>query len=302
MVLLAGFSALMSRLASQNDVVVGTPAGGRRLPELEPLIGLFVNLLPVRLTHGARPTGHQLVAATRDAALAALDHQDLPFERILQSIEIERSLEHEPLIQAVFQAGELDDDETERAATSPWQAAGAAVANVRFELEAAAAISPDGGVRIDWRYRADLFDAVTVGRWADALERVLAGMAAAPESAVADLPLLGDDHRRQVLETWAAGPARPASAEPISARVRRRATASPDAAAVVAADGTCLRFGDLVGRPRPWRAVSTPPACSRRTSSPCCSIAPPSWRSAPSPCSTRAPPTCPSTRTIQSSA
>ena len=81
MVMLAGFSALMARLASQDDVVLGSPAGGRRAAELEPLIGLFVNLLPLRLDHRAPHNARQLVAAARDVTLAALDHQDLPSSR-----------------------------------------------------------------------------------------------------------------------------------------------------------------------------------------------------------------------------
>ncbi|MGH8108748.1 MAG: condensation domain-containing protein, partial [Arenimonas sp.] len=102
MTLLASWSVLMARLSGQNDVVIGTPTANRNYHEVEGLIGFFVNALALRIDLSNAPTVETLLAQVKEKALAALQHQDIPFEQVVELIQPERSLSHNPLFQIVF--------------------------------------------------------------------------------------------------------------------------------------------------------------------------------------------------------
>ncbi|HEX7243109.1 MAG TPA: amino acid adenylation domain-containing protein, partial [Longimicrobiaceae bacterium] len=102
MTLLAGFQALLARWSGQDDVLVGTPVAGRTRAETEGLIGFFVNTLVVRTDLSDDPTGRELLARVRERMLEAQTHQDLPFERLVDELRIERSFSHTPLFQVMF--------------------------------------------------------------------------------------------------------------------------------------------------------------------------------------------------------
>ncbi|HEV8493763.1 MAG TPA: condensation domain-containing protein, partial [Candidatus Angelobacter sp.] len=102
MSLLAGWAVLLSRLSGQNDVVIGTPTANRRQLEVEGLIGFFVNTLGVRLDLSGSPTVSELLKQTREQVLAAQQHQDIPFEQLVDLLNPVRSLSHSPLFQVMF--------------------------------------------------------------------------------------------------------------------------------------------------------------------------------------------------------
>ncbi|HSF41157.1 MAG TPA: condensation domain-containing protein, partial [Thermoanaerobaculia bacterium] len=107
MVLLAGFQALLSRITGQDDLLVGTPVAGRRRIEAEGLIGFFVNTLALRGDLSGSPTARQLLARVRETALAAYEHQDLPFERLVEELEPARDPSRTPVVQVVFALQDL---------------------------------------------------------------------------------------------------------------------------------------------------------------------------------------------------
>uniref|UniRef100_UPI00278C1A8C condensation domain-containing protein n=1 Tax=Streptomyces sp. KL118A TaxID=3045153 RepID=UPI00278C1A8C len=103
MTLLGGFEVLLSRYCGDDDVVVGVPAAGRTRAEVEPLIGFFVNTLPVRVRCEPGLSFRGLLDRVREASLGAFAHQDLPFEMLVEALAPERDLGHNPLVQVTFQ-------------------------------------------------------------------------------------------------------------------------------------------------------------------------------------------------------
>jgi non-ribosomal peptide synthetase component F len=102
MTLLAAYNALLRSFTGQNDILVGTPVAGRERPGTEPMIGLFANILVLRTDLSGSPTFLDLLDRVRNTALEALAHQDIPFERLVDELEPNRSLSHNPLFQVAF--------------------------------------------------------------------------------------------------------------------------------------------------------------------------------------------------------
>ena len=102
MVLLTAFNVLLSRYSRQTDIVVGTPIANRNRTELEGLIGFFVNTLVLRTQLDDNPTFTALLHRVRESTLAAYEHQDLPFEQLVDELQLERSLSHSPLFQVML--------------------------------------------------------------------------------------------------------------------------------------------------------------------------------------------------------
>lgn len=113
MILIAAWGALLSRLSGQDRVVIGTPVTGRSRPEFEPVIGLFVNMLAIRFDFSTDPFLDTLLAAAKKDLLNAYDHQDLPFEKVVDLLKPERSLSYTPIYQTVFTLQSETGDEQE---------------------------------------------------------------------------------------------------------------------------------------------------------------------------------------------
>ena len=102
MTLLAAFEILLFRYSGQEDLVVGSPIAGRNRAETEDLIGFFVNTLPLRTRLSGNPAFRELLQRVKETALGAYAHQDLPFEKIVESVQPERSLSYSPIFQVMF--------------------------------------------------------------------------------------------------------------------------------------------------------------------------------------------------------
>src|SRR5205823_1042408 len=102
MVLLAGFGAVLQRYTGQDDLLVGSPIAGRTQPELEHLIGLFVNMLALRVDLTGGVTFRQLIRRVRETALGAYVHQELPFEKLVDALQPTRTVNQSPLVQVMF--------------------------------------------------------------------------------------------------------------------------------------------------------------------------------------------------------
>jgi len=243
-VLLAGYAALLGRLARQEDVVIGSPVAGRGRPELDPLCGFFVNTLALRLDLSGNPDAAGLVGRARDAVLDALAHQEVPFERLVEDLAVGRSLGDNPLFQAMLawqsqdSAGELELGDI-RATVLPVE-----LPRAKFDLTLSLAPTSDCGIAGVLEYDADLFDAATVRRWIGYWQRTLSGLTTQPTRPLAVVPLL-DDAERAHLDALG----RCAAAYryvPVNSLIAARAAASPGSPAVYAADGSGLTYAELL--------------------------------------------------------
>jgi amino acid adenylation domain-containing protein len=200
MTLLAGFVVLLSRYSGQTDIVVGSPIANRNRQEIEPLIGFFVNTLALRFDLSQSPTFEDLLTQVRQLTQDAYDHQDLPFEMLVEALQLERNLDRNPLTQVVFAL--------QNAPTSPWDLPGLRVEempsgfdSVRVDLEVYLWDTPSG-LGGFCSYNRDLFDGATIARMMQHFQTLLAAIVDNQAQSVALLPLLAQQERHQLLVGW----------------------------------------------------------------------------------------------------
>jgi amino acid adenylation domain-containing protein len=200
MTLLAAFHTLLHRLSGHTDIVVGSPIAGRTRLELESLIGVFVNTLPLRAALDGTLPFRQFLAQVRQLTLDAYDRQDLPFERLVEELRPARSLAHAPLFQVMFVL--------QNTAPTPFDLPGLPTSPVELEAEASefdltfAARQTVRGLSGYVQYSTDLFEAETIARWCGHFRTLLEGIVADPTRPLAALPLLSDAERHQLLVEW----------------------------------------------------------------------------------------------------
>ncbi len=200
MTLLSAWVVVLSRLSGQDDVVIGTPSAGRSRQEVEPLIGFFVNTLALRMDVSGDLTVTELLARVRQTALAAQEHQDLPFEQVVEIVQPPRRLAHTPLFQVIFawQNNESTDWELPKLAVSPVDQV---VDVVKFDLELGLS-EEEGRIVGALNYATALFDLATMERQVGYLHAVLQAMVANPQQSVREIDLLSPAERTLLLETW----------------------------------------------------------------------------------------------------
>ncbi len=200
MTLLAAFATLLYRYTGQEDILIGSPIAGRKFPEIEPLIGFFVNTFVLRLRLQGNPTFAQLLQRVREMALGAYEHQDLPFEKLVEELQPERDASRSPLFQVVFAF-----QNTENRA---WQLPGLSAIDLdtnsgtaKFDLTLFVK-ETEQGFKFIFEYNADLFDRETIARMAGHFQTLLAGIVENPQQPVSQLPLLTEPERQQLLVEW----------------------------------------------------------------------------------------------------
>lgn len=200
MVVLAAFKVLLARYTGQHDVVVGTPIAGRTQAELEPLIGFFANMLVMRTDLAGEPSFVEVLSRVRETVLDAYDHQELPFEKLVEELRPRRDRSHHPLFQVAFLYGDgslrLPDLPGVTATPVPFE-----MGTAKFDLMLSVFNRPDGlHCRIE--YSSDLFTEATIQSMLGHLQVLLESIIAAPQAPVTRLSLLGDDERRTVVHRF----------------------------------------------------------------------------------------------------
>ncbi|MEQ0559642.1 amino acid adenylation domain-containing protein [Amycolatopsis sp. NEAU-NG30] len=250
MVVQAGLAVLLSRLGAGTDIPLGTPVAGRLDDALDDLVGLFVNTLVLRTDLSGEPTFRELLARVRDADLAALDHQDLPFERLVAAADLPRSPNRHPLFQVMlaFEAGarvgfELPGLTVGELETPAWDTA---KFDLNFELREQH--GPDGrpsGITGTVEYATSLFDDDTVRTLAGRFERVLGQLAADPDQRAGTVDVRTDAERAR--SEGLAGHALEVPGTTLPAWFEERARDTPDAEAV-ACGADRISYGELNAR------------------------------------------------------
>ncbi|HYX25093.1 MAG TPA: condensation domain-containing protein, partial [Thermoanaerobaculia bacterium] len=232
MVLLAAFQALLARWTGEDDVPVGTFAGNRGRAELEKLIGFFINTLVLRTRLEDGPGFSALVARVREVTLGAFAHQEVPFEKLLEELRLDRDLSHTPLFQALFvlQNYPLQAVELSRVRLAPLDEGGTKT-HVNFDLELILAEVGDT-VQGATGYNAELFDAGTIERLNRHLAALLDAALRQPERPVHELPLLSASEREQILGEWSGAAVASAAASPVPILFAAQAARTPVAVAV----------------------------------------------------------------------
>jgi amino acid adenylation domain-containing protein len=240
MVYLAVFHLLLARYTRHDEVLVGTAVANRATEDVEGIVGFFVNTLVLRGDLTGDPTFSELLARTRDATLAAFEHQALPFEKLVEELNPERSLSHAPLVQAMLVlhsqhgvgAAPAGGGGTPRGL--PLEAVGEGTEAARFDLSLDLVQRPNG-VFARLGYATDLLEEATAGRMLAHYTALLHAAVQAPRAPVSTLSLLGDEERATLVAAGSAA-ARFEVAQALPARFAEQAARTPHADAV--------RFGD----------------------------------------------------------
>jgi amino acid adenylation domain-containing protein len=244
LVYLTAFGALLSRLTHQRDLLIGFPAAGRESVDLEPLVGMFVNPLVLRLEIAPGDGLGALARTVRGSFLESYDRGRLPFERLLEGLRPERGLDAAPLFQVMF----ATLDTVRRFTEGGLEVSVEPIDNGTAKFELDLTVERDTASDVArWEYSTDLFDATTVRRFADGFAAILAAGLAAPERPLHELGLLGGIAGRQLLVEWNDVARSFSGAAGVGDLVLRRAARQPDAAAVVSTRAT-LTYGELTRR------------------------------------------------------
>ncbi|WP_419709281.1 amino acid adenylation domain-containing protein [Pseudomonas sp. NFX224] len=245
MLLLGAFNVLLHRYSGQNDIRVGVPIANRNRAEIEGLIGFFVNTQVLRTQLDGQTRVDDLLRRIKETALGAQAHQDLPFERLVEALKLERSLSHTPLFQVMYNhQPQVADISTVTTASGlalgmiEWQGR-----TTQFDLTLDT-YEKGGKLHAALTYANDLFDAATIARMAQHWTRLLQGMVSDSQQRISDLPLLEQAEYQRIVQDWNRADESFAEDLCIHQLISQQVAASPDALAVTFAN-TQLTYGEL---------------------------------------------------------
>ncbi|HSF39387.1 MAG TPA: amino acid adenylation domain-containing protein [Thermoanaerobaculia bacterium] len=243
MTLLAAFETLLSRYSGRDDLVIGTPVANRDRPEIEGLIGMFVNTLALRADLKGDPAFLDLLERVRRQMPEVHANQDLPFEKLVNSLDLPRSLGHAPLVQVMLTLRNYAPVEHVALQGLAFEPLLVEAPGLQFDLTLVAAGGGEDDLRCLLEYDADLFDASTIQRMAGHLVELVRGIGADPQRRLSELPLLTAAELHHLLaesnDTERAG--EPGLLPDLIAAMAARVPAAP---AVLSA-GERLTYGDL---------------------------------------------------------
>ena len=233
MALLAAFNVLLFRYTGRTDILVGSPIAGRDRPELEGLIGIFVNTLVMRTDLSGEISFREVIKRVRENCLGAYEHQEIPFEKLVEELRPERDVSHNPIFQVCFAL--------ENAPSAPLALKNLTVEQLETERHAAQfdlflQVQETGqGLSALFEYSTDLFEEGTIARMAGHFATLLSAAIADPDRQISKLPMLAEAERRQILVEWNANE-RDYSAANITRGIEEQVRRTPQAIAIVFED------------------------------------------------------------------
>jgi natural product biosynthesis luciferase-like monooxygenase protein len=245
MLLLAAFQVLLFRYCAQTDIVVGTPLAGRTRVETEPLIGFFINMLALRTDLGGEPSFSELLRRTRETALGAYAHQDVPFEKLVEELHPERDLSRTPLFQVMFvlQNAPMQMLNLSGLRLSPLEG-NSSTAKYDLSLSMIEGSSKLSG---SMQYNTDLFEAETIERMMGHFKTLLVSILENPRRRISELSLLTEAEREQTLLAWNATTLDYAREKCVHQFFEEYAAREPDRLAL-SFEGEQLTYGELNAR------------------------------------------------------
>ncbi len=247
MTLLAAFQTLLFRLTGQQDIVVGTPIAGRTQIELEGLVGFFVNTLAIRCDLSGDPTFWDLLERVRNTALEAYAHQELPFDRVVEALQPERSLSYSPIIQVLFVLQNiLPALPVQEASALSLEYVNLPTETAKFDLTLTLwKEAEEGGLTGALEYNTDMFERATIMRWSKHLQTLLGSIAADPNQHISALPLLSKAEQQRILGERSIANTSHASAQCIHHLFEAQVEQAPHAIALVSPEGEKLEYAEL---------------------------------------------------------
>ena len=202
MTLLAGFAALLARYSGMTDLVIGIPVAGRTDPQLEGLIGFFLNTLALRIRLHDEPNFTELLAAVKQVTLDGYAHQDAPFEQVIEALNPTPQLSHTPIFQVMFDLAQADQASLDLPGLRV-QPVAFDLPTAKFDLNLVFSETHDAtGLTAVWEYNSDIFDRTTIEQLARHLQALLRAALAAPTQPVTELTLLTATEQQQLIEGW----------------------------------------------------------------------------------------------------
>ena len=197
MTLLAAFSVLLYRYTNQEDLVIGSPIANRQRPELESVIGFFVNILALRINLKGNPPFSELLKVVRNIALDAYAHQDLPFEKLVEELQPQRSLSHSPLFQVLFVLQNTPSQIMEMSDLT-LTPLGINRETAKFDLVLSLTETKQG-LRGIFQFNVDIFTSERIERIVGHFQTLLEGVVVNPDENIGRLPILTATERHQIL-------------------------------------------------------------------------------------------------------
>ncbi len=243
MLLEAAFASLLYRYSGQPDILVGTPISGRTQSETQRMVGCFLNTVVLRSQFPDDLTFRALLQQTRERALGAFAHAELPFGRLVATLAPDRDPSRTPLFQVMFVL--FDPDGASQVSNVSGHRE-LETGTSKFDLTLFISMTANG-LECMFEYSTDLFEAETVRRLCRYFGVLLEAIAEDPDAAIGRLPLLTEADRRQVLEAWNRTEASYPREVPLAELVEAQAARTPDAVAVVCGHES-VSFAELNAR------------------------------------------------------
>jgi amino acid adenylation domain-containing protein len=247
MVAMAAFQSLLRRYTNQESILIGTPIAGRNEIEIENMIGLFVNTLVFRVDFANNPSFRDLLRQVRSFALEAYAHQDVPFEKLVERLVPQRSLDTHPLFQVMFTFQNIPKQ--------VFEIPGLRIKEMPFEtgiakLDLSVEVWEDSEFHCQFEYSTDLFERSTIRRMLGHFEKLLTAVVENPDLRLGQIPIISTEEQRQVLFDWNRTAADYFRDMPLHKAFESQADRSPNATAVrfTATEWTYRQLNDEANR------------------------------------------------------
>ena len=243
--LLAVVALLLHRYSRQEDFAIGVPIWGRNHPDLEKLIGFFINTLPIRTRFQTNQTFRDLLSQVKESSIGAYDHQELPFEQMVEALNVERDTSRNPLVQVMLQVMELPEPSLQGLEGLAVEHVDGRANAVRFDLEFVFR-RQEQGLQVSIAYSTDLFDSERIGRLQGHITTLLDGVLASPERANYELPILTAPEAEQLVR-WSQCPSNEVPDLSVHQLFEQQVERTPEAVALVFGDQE-FSYGELNAR------------------------------------------------------